>query len=166
MKLLTRHPELAGFLLGASDLLVRPWAKWIFEPSEAIRLGAVLLGNVPHHREVRALGLETMVWFGIAAVVLAAMYAGMRWAERIGGASNAGFVACRFFLAGVAGVLAINVLEAATTGAVTNYLGWTHAGRFTMLNLGDLVLWACLLGFLPAAAVAAATLLRSQGRVA
>jgi hypothetical protein len=164
MKFPTRYPELAGFLLGAADLLVRPWAKWLFEPSEAIRLGRVLLGNVPHPREVRALGLETMVWFGIAAVVLAVMYGGMRFAERVGGASNAGFLACRFFLAGVAGVLAINVLEAATTGAVTNYLGWTHGGRFTMLNIGDLVLWACLLGFLPAAGLAATTLLRSQAR--
>ncbi len=164
MNFLTRYPELAGFLLGAADLLVRPWAKWIFEPSEAMRLGMVLLGNVPHYRETRALGLETMVWFGIAAGVLAFMYSGMRIAERIGGASNIGFVACRFFLSGVAGVLAINVLEAATTGAVTNYVGLAYSGRFTMLNIGDLVLWACLLGFLPASALAAMLLLKTQGR--
>ncbi|MBP6625819.1 MAG: hypothetical protein KA187_00220 [Arenimonas sp.] len=164
MTFLMRYPELSGFLLGAADLLVRPWAKWLFEPSEARRLGMLLLGNVPHHREIRALGLETMVWFGIAACVLAVMYAGLRLAERLGGASNAGFLACRFFLAGVAGVLAINVLEAATTGAVTNYVGLAYSGRFTMLNLGDLVLWACLLGFLPAACLAAMLMLRTQGR--
>lgn len=164
MQRLMKYPELAGFLLGAADLLVRPWAKWIFEPSEAVRLGMLLLGNVPHYRQTRALGLETMAWFGIAACVLALMYSGVRLAERLGGAANAGLLACRFLLAAVAGVLAVNVLEAATTGAVTNYVGLAYSGRFTMLNLGDLVLWACLLGLFPAMAVAATNFLKVQGR--
>lgn len=162
MQAIAKNPEASGFLLGAADLLLRPWAKWYFEPGEAIRLGSLLLGNVPHLREPRAFGLDTMVWFAIAAVVLATLYSGLRLAERLGGASNGGFLACRFLLAGVAGVLAINVLEMAVTGAVTNYVGLAHDSRFTMLNLGDLVLWACLLALLPAACAAAMQLIQSH----
>lgn len=162
MQLIAKNPEASGFLLGAADLLLRPWAKWYFEPGEAIRLGSLLLGNVPHLRETRAFGLDTMAWFGIAALVLAMLYAGLRLAERLGGASNGGFLACRFLLAAVAGVLAINVLESGATGAVTNYIGLAYASRFTMLNLGDLVLWACLLALLPAACAAAIQLIRSS----
>jgi hypothetical protein len=119
---------------------------------------------VHHHNEIRAFGLSTMAWFGIAAVVLGGIYAGVRIAEYGARPGNAGFLFCRALMGVVAGVLALNVIESLVTAKVTNYFGWVLDGRFTAINLGDVLTWLCLLMLLPALVIALAQYVASRPR--
>lgn len=157
-------PELLGLMLGLADAIFRALAAFAFEPGDARVYGALLIGNVHHHNEIRALGLPTMAWFGIAAVVFGMFYAGVRIAEYGARPGNAGFLWCRVLLGAVAGVLLLNVLESAVTAKVTNYVGWVLDGRFTAINLGDVMTWLSLALLMPAFAIAVAQYLASRPR--
>ncbi len=166
MKMMFRNcPELLGLMLGLSDALFRAVAAFAFDPGEARIYGALLLGNVHHHNEVRAFGLPTMAWFGIAAVVFAAFYAGVRIAEYGARPGNSGFLLCRALLGAVAGVLTLNVIESLVTAKVTNYVGWVLGGRFTAINFGDLLTWLCLVLFVPAFVAALAQYFSDRPRI-
>lgn len=166
MKTMFRHyPELLGLMLGLSDSVFRAIAALVFEPGEARIYGALLLGNVHHHNEIRAFGLSTVAWFGIAAAVIGAIYASVRIAEYGARTGNAGFLLCRVLLGTVAGVLLLNVVESLVTAKVTNYFGWVLDGRFTAINLGDVLAWLCLALLLPALIMALAQYLASRPRI-
>lgn len=165
MKTLFRTcPELLGLLLGLADSIFRAAAAFAFDPGDARVYGALMVGNVHHHNEIRAFGLSTMAWFGIAAAVFGAIYAGVRIAECGARPGNAGFLFCRALLGAVAGVLALNVIESAVTAKVTNYIGWVVGGRFTAINFGDMLTWLCLVLLLPAFVIAVAQYIASQSR--
>ena len=127
--------------------------------------GGLLLGNVHHHNEIRALGLSTMAWFGIAAALFGVFYAGVRIAEYGARPGNAGFLICRMLLGTIAGVLLLNVLESLVTSKVTNYIGWVMGGRFTAINLGDVMAWLSLVLLMPAFALALAQYFASRSRI-
>jgi hypothetical protein len=166
MKTMFRNcPELLGLMLGLSDALFRAFAAFAFAPGEARVYGVLLLGNVHHHNEVRAFGLPTMAWFGIAAVVFAALYAGVRIAEYGARPGNSGFLLCRALLGVVAGVLSLNVIESLVTAKVTNYFGWVLGGRFTAINLGDVLTWLCLALLVPAFFAALTQYLANRARI-
>lgn len=164
-ELLKNHPELAGLMLGMADAVFRAVAAITFDPSEARAFGPLLVGNVHHHNEIRAFGLSTMDWFGISAVVLVVMYAGVRYAEYLARPGNAGFLVSRGLIGAVAGVLALNVLESLATHKVTNYIGVIHGTRFTAVNFGDLLLWLCLALLVPAMCVAFVLYLKAYARL-
>lgn len=149
-------PELLGMTICLADVLFRAIAAFAFDPGEARVYGALLLGNVHHHNEIRAFGLDTMAWFGIAAAILGTLYGGVRLAEYGARPGNAGFLACRVLLGAVAGVLALNVIESLATRKVTNYFGWVLGSRFTAINLGDVLIWLSLILLLPALVMALA----------
>ncbi len=159
-----RHPELAGLLLGLADAPLRLLAALAFAPADGRVFGPLLLANVHHHNEVRAFGWTSMDWFGVAAITLALMYAGVRFCDHVAGGANAGFRASRGLLAIVAGVLLLNALESAATGKVTDFIGWVHDGRFTAVNLGDIVLTVGLVGLMPAMTLGYVAWLRTQRR--
>lgn len=163
-KIIRTYPEFAGLVLGLLDVLPRLLAIAMYAPKEARLHGSFLYGNIPHPNGPMAFGLGTLSWFAIAAIVLAAMYGAVRLGERLAEASNTGFLIARFLLGTVAGVLALNSAEAIASGRVTNYFGVAYGARFTALNLGDLLLWFSLCGFLPAMAVALAIHLGGQDR--
>lgn len=151
MKTMFRNcPELLGLMLGLGDAVFRAAAAFVFDPGEARVFGVLLLGNVHHHNEVRAFGLPTLAWFGIAAAVFLLMYAGLRIAEYGARPGNAGFLLCRALMGVVVGVLCLNVIESLATAKVTNYIGWVLQGRFTAINFGDVVTWLCLAMLVPA----------------
>lgn len=157
-------PELLGMLVGLGDALFRAVAAVAFDPGEARVYGALLLGNVHHHNEIRAFGLTTMAWFGIASVVLGAIYAAVRVAEYGARPGNAGFLLCRALLGAVAGVLVLNVIESLATQKVTNYIGWVLGSRFTAINFGDVLTWLCLVMLLPSLVMALAFYLAGRPR--
>lgn len=158
-------PELLGLMLGLGDSVFRAIAAFVFDPGEARVYGALMVGNVHHHNEIRAFGLPTMAWFGIAAAVFGTIYAGVRIAEYGARPGNSGFLFCRALLGSIAGVLLLNVIESLVTAKVTNYFGWVLEGRFTAINLGDVLTWLCLLMLLPAIVVAFAQYLASRPRI-
>ena len=159
-----KFPELLGMMFGLGDAVFRLIASLVFDPGEAQAFGALLLGNVYHHNEIRAFGLSTMAWFGLAAVVLGTMYAAVRIAEYGAKPGNAGFLVCRALLGAVAGVLALNVIESLATQKVTNYIGWIVGSRFTAINFGDVLVWVSLLMLLPALVMALALYFNDRSR--
>lgn len=151
MKQMIRNfPELPGLLFGLGDVVFRTIACLVFDPSEVRLYGSLLVGNVHHHNEIRAFGLGTMAWFGIAGALLLVLYAGVRIAESGMKPGNIGFLVSRGLLGAICGVLVLNVLESIATGKVTNYIGLAYGTRFTAINFGDLLLWVCLAALLPA----------------
>lgn len=162
--LLKSFPEVIGVLAGLADGLLRVAAGMFFDPSEARVYGPLLIGNVHHHNEVRALGLTTMQWFGIGGVLLCLMYAGLRLGEYGAKSANVWFLVARAMLGSIAGILLLNVVESLLTQKVTNYVGWTHAGRFTAINFGDAVVWISSGLLLPVVAIAFTMALLAQGR--
>ena len=166
MKTMFRNfPELLGLMLGLGDAVFRATAAFVFEAGDARVYGGLLLGNVHHHNEVRALGLSTMAWFGIAATVFGVFYAGVRIAEYGARPGNTGFLICRVLMGTVAGVLLLNVIESLVTSKVTNYIGWVLDGRFTAINLGDVMTWFSLVLLVPAFALAVAQYFASRSRI-
>jgi hypothetical protein len=165
MKMMFRRcPELLGMMFGLGDAVFRLIASLVFDPGEGRAFGVLLLGNVYHHNEIRAFGLSTMAWFGLAAIVLGAIYAAVRIAEYGAKPGNAGFLACRALLGAVAGVLVLNVVESLATQKVTNYIGWILGGRFTAINFGDVLVWVSLVMLLPALIMALALYLNNRAR--
>lgn len=141
--LMMRFPELTGLVLGLLDAVPRAVAALVYKPSEASIHGWLLLGNVHHVNGPKGLGMDTMQWFGIAAVLLLMFYASVQIAAYLLRPANAWFLVARGALGAVAGVLLLNVLESLATGKVTDYIGWVVGTRFTALNFGDvLVSWA------------------------
>ncbi len=161
-QILMRFPELAGFCLGLLDALPRAIAAFAYAPSAATVHGPLLLGNVHHVNGVRAFGLDSMVWFGMSGAVLAAGYLALRLGARALAGTNPAFVFSRALFGAMGGVLVLNVAESLATGKVTNYVGLVFAGRFTAINLGDLLLWLSLLALFPA--ITAAFALHVLGR--
>jgi hypothetical protein len=147
---LVRHPELAGAMLGLADAVPRAVAAFAYSPSAASLHGVLLLGNVHHVNGVRAFGLGSMAWFALSGGVLALGYLGLRAAGRALAGDNPAYLFARGLFGAMFGVLLLNVAESLATGKVTNYIGIALAGRFTAINLGDLLLWLCLLALLPA----------------
>src|SRR5688500_17601428 len=135
--LLTRFPELFGMLLGVLDAVPRLVAAWVFKPAEASIHGWLLLGNVHHVNGPKGLGMDTMQWFGIAAVLLVMFHVSVVVTANLLRATNGWMLVARGALGAVAGVLLLNVLESLATGKVTDYIGWVVGTRFTALNFGD-----------------------------
>ncbi len=144
---LARFPELCGLLVGLLDVVPRAVAAMVFKPAEASIHGWLLLGNVHHVNGPRGLGLDTMQWFGIGAVLLLAFYASVQVTAHLLRPVNGWFAVARGALGVVAGVLVLNVAESLATGKVTDYIGWVIGTRFTAVNFGDVMAWLALLLF-------------------
>ncbi|KFN51297.1 hypothetical protein [Arenimonas composti] len=141
MRRLLRHPETAGLLLGLSDVIFRALAAATWPPSGGRLFGRFFLANVHHRVEKRAFGLDSLEWFGIAAVVVVLMYGGVRLCSHVAHRDYAGYRLARFAVAAMAGVLMLNTAEALLTGKVTDWFGLVHGNGGKALNLGDLVAW-------------------------
>lgn len=163
-RLLLSHPEFAGVALGLLDAVPRALAALAFAPSKASMHGALLIGNVHHVNGARAFGLHTFEWFGLAAIVLALAYGGLR----IGGAmlriDGVAFALARAAFAAIGGLLLLNVAEAALTGKVTNYVGIAAGTRFTAINGGDVLAMLCVVAIPPLVTLAFLTPLVERAR--
>lgn len=133
------NPELAGLLVGLSDAPLRAVVASIWVPSKGEFVGPFIVGNVHHHVGIRALGLGTLQWFGIAAVLLVLFYAYVRFCEHLARRDYSGFRMARAGLAAMCGVLVLNTLEAVATGKVTDYIGIADGNRAHVANWGDAV---------------------------
>ena len=146
-KMLARSPELAGLAIGVLDALPRLLAASMYAPGKASLHGWLLLGNVHHVNGPKGLGLDTMQWFGIGAVVLIAYLVAVHITAYLMRPVNGWFLVARGALGAVGGVLLLNVVESLATNKVTDYIGWANGTRFTAINFGDVVLMLALLTF-------------------
>jgi hypothetical protein len=162
--LLRTVPETMGIAIAIADATLRTLAGLLFAPSEARVYGFLLIGNVHHHNEIRALGWTTMQWFGVGGALVVILYSALRFGEYGARPGNVWFLVARALLASMAGILLLNVAESLLTQKVTNYIGWTHGGRFTAINLGDAVTWLASGLFLPAVVAAFALAFVAQAK--
>ena len=142
-----RFPEVFGVLLGLLDAVPRLIIAALYKPSEASMHGWLLLGNVHHVNGPKGLGLDTLQWFGIAAVLLFLFYGSVQAAAVLLRPANGWFLLARGALGVVGGVLLLNVIESLASSKVTDYVGWVVGTRFTVINLGDVMVWLALLVF-------------------
>ena len=141
-----KRPELFGALLGVLDAVPRLLAAAYYAPSKASMHGWLILGNVHHENGPKGLGMDTMQWFAIAAVLLAVFLATVHVTAWLLRPANAWFLLARGALGAICGVLLLNVVESLATRKVTDYIGWADGTRVTVLNFGDLLVYAaCLL---------------------
>ena len=142
-----KWPELYGVLAGVLDAVPRLLAAATWAPSKASLHGSLLLGNVHHENGPKGLGMDTMQWFGIAAVLLAVFLTGVHLTAFLLRPANGWFLVARGALGAIGGVLLLNVVESLSSRKVTDYIGWTDGTHVTMLNFGDLVVFAACLVF-------------------
>lgn len=164
-KWIVANPELAGLLLGLSDVVFRAIAAFAFPPSGGKMFGPLLLANVHHPNGLKALGMTTMHWFGISAIVLAMLYGGVMLCVRLAPRDYPAWRVARGLLAVVAGVLLLNVLESAFTGKVTDFIGIVRGTRFHAWNFGDMALTLALIGLIPSMLLGLVAFLRDPRRL-
>ena len=144
---ITRCPELFGLLIGVLDAIPRLVAAAAYAPGKGSLHGWLLIGNVHHVNGPKGLGMDTMQWFGIGAVILLVYYAAVMITAYLLRPASGWFLVARGALGVVAGTLLLNVVESLATGKVTDYIGWAIGTRFTALNFGDVLVTIALVVF-------------------